>query len=145
MTSMTRTFRCSILALLVSATATASAQEDAEGADGLRVAEMTLSRGYESGEAVDPTTTFRRTDGRVWVVIRLENESGAETEVRVTFERADAEVGTGTGGVTLSVPSRRRYRTVARTGTGRPAGRYRVVVRTAGGSVIGQQEFEITE
>lgn len=143
---MTRLALAMALSLaLGSVSSAALAQETAASAEGLSVTEMTLARGYADGAAVDPTTTFSRSDGRVWVVIRLANESGAESEIRVTFERADAEAGSGGGGVTLSVPARRSTRTVARTGTARPAGRYRVVVRTPDGTIISQQEFSITE
>jgi hypothetical protein len=81
------------------------------------------------------------------VLIRIENTTGAETDIRVAFERADREV-TATSepagaGVTLHVPAQRRYRTQARTGTV-TAGRFRVVVRTAAGSVLGTAEYEVT-
>lgn len=118
--------------------------EAGEAVDGIRIAEMTLARGVERGTPVDPTTTFRAADGRVYVLIQLENGTGAETEIRVTFERADREVSAGgAGGVVLAVPARPRSRTVARTGTRAP-GRYRVVVRSAEGNVLGTAEYEIT-
>lgn len=120
------------------------AQEAGEVVDGLRVTEITLARALEGGNAVDPATSFSASDGRIFAVIRLENSTGAETEVRVTFERADREVAAGgSGGVTLGVPARPRYRTVARTGT-RAAGRYRVVVRSAAGNVLATAEYEVT-
>lgn len=115
-----------------------------EAVDGLRITEIVLARGVESGNAVGPGTSFSTADGRVFAVIRLENATGAETQVRVTFERADRELAAGgSGGVTLDVPARPRYRTVARTGTRAP-GRYRVVVRSSAGNVIGTAEYEIT-
>lgn len=118
-----------------------------EEVDGLRVTEITIAPSIEGGQAVDPRTTFRTTDGRVMVLIRLENSTGAETDIRVSFERADREVasgeGAGAGGLTLHVPAQRRYRTQARTGT-RAAGRFRVVVRTAAGNVLATAEYEVT-
>lgn len=130
-------------------TTLAAAQDAAparEEVDGMRVAEMTLARAIESGEPTDATTTFRQGEGPVWVVIRLENTTGAETDVRVSFERAEGEVRATSEtarGVTLHVPARRRYRTVARTVVGAP-GRYRVVVRSAAGNLLGTADYEIT-
>lgn len=122
------------------------AQEDPDASpavDGLRLTELTLARNIEAGRAIDPTNTFQVSDGRVWVLVRVENQSGAETEIRVSFERADRELGAREGaGVSLEIPNRRRYRTVARTGTRAP-GRYRVVVRTASGSVLGSVEYDV--
>ncbi|MDQ3031599.1 MAG: hypothetical protein M3Y87_04220 [Myxococcota bacterium] len=130
------------------ATSLAAAQEAAparEEIDGLRIADMTLTRAIEGGEPTDATTTFERGAGPVWVVIRLENATGAEADVRVSFERAEGEVAAtteGGRGVTLHVPARRRYRTVARTVVGAP-GRYRVVVRTAAGNLLGTADYTI--
>lgn len=127
--------------------APASAQEaaEAEEVDGLRITEITLARGVEAGQAVDPTNTFAAADGRVFVLLRLANSTGAEADIRVSFERADREVAASTtaGGVTLHLPARPQTRTVARTGTRAP-GRYRVVVRSAAGNVIGTAEYEVT-
>lgn len=107
-------------------------------------AEVTTAHGYASGEAVDPATTFTHADGRVMVAISIENPAATETEITVQFQRADAPVGPGTGGVHLSIPARRHYHTVARTGTTRP-GAWRAVVRNAEGEVIGQAEYTVTE
>jgi hypothetical protein len=112
--------------------------------DAALTAEVTTAHGYASGEAVDPATTFARTDGRVMVAISIENPEATETEITVQFQRADAPVGTGTGGVHLTVPARRHYHTVARTGTTR-AGAWRADVRNAEGEVIGQAEYTVTE
>jgi hypothetical protein len=111
------------------------------------VTELATARGYAAATgATDPTTSFRRTDGRVFVVIRLENPSGAEQDITVAFERAEGTPTTGArGGVTLHVPARRRYRTVARTSTNRAPGRWRAVVRNSAGEVLQTVEFEITE
>ena len=144
---MTRIALATMLSLGIAAfTAPALAQEEGAPteADGLSVLEMTLARGYEGGAAVDPSTTFRRADGRMFVVLQMSNTSGAEAEIRVAFRRADAEVGSGGGGATLTVAPR-RTRTLARTGTGRPPGRYLVVIMSPSGRVLAQQEFEITE
>ncbi|MBX7197334.1 MAG: DUF2914 domain-containing protein [Sandaracinaceae bacterium] len=143
--SYTRTvtfFATALAALSLSFASVASAQ-DAE----LRVTEMTTARGYEAARgAVDATTSFHRADGRVFVVIRIENPSGAEQDITVAFERAEGTPATGArGGVTLHVPASRRYRTVARTSTSRAPGRWRAVVRNAEGEVLQTVEFDIAE
>lgn len=124
-----------------------SEQGAREEVDGLRVTEITVARSIEGGQAIDPTSTFASTDGRVMVLIRVENSTGAETDIRVSFERADRELVSGESaagaGVALHVPAQRRYRTQARTGT-RGAGRWRVVVRTASGNVLATAEYEVT-
>lgn len=107
-------------------------------------AEVTTAHGYASGAAVDPSTTFTRADGHLMVAIAVENPAGTETEITVQFQRADAPVEAGHGGVHLTIPARRHYHTVARTGTTRP-GAWRAVVRNAEGEVIGQAEYTVTE
>jgi len=140
------------MALSIGAPLAASAQDAPapaapEEVDGLRVTEITVARNIEGGQAVDPTSTFSTSDGRVMVLIRVENSTGAETDIRVSFERADRELVSGeaamAAGVALHVPAQRRYRTQARTGT-RGAGRWRVVVRTASGNVLATAEYEVT-
>lgn len=129
---------------LALAPSSASAQDEG----GITVTEIVTSRAYTAADgATDPTTTFAASDGRLYVVVRVTNTTGAEADIRVSFERAEgtAADGGGTGGVVLHLPASRRYRTVARTSTSRPAGRYRAVVRTSEGTVLGQVEFEITE
>ncbi len=146
-----RSLLISSLAVALSLTSLARAQEaeapPSEVVDGLRITEIVLAHAVENGEAVQPSSTFTTADGRVMVLIRLENTTGAETDLRVSFERADREVTaaapTGGAGVTLHLPARARTRTVARTGT-RAAGRYRVVVRTSAGNVLGTAEYEVT-
>ena len=130
------------LGLALSALAPARAQDAA-----LTVAEISTARAYTAAEgATDATTTFSRTDGRVYVVVRIENPTRAEQDIRVAFERAEGTAAPGArGGVALHLPASPRYRTVARTSTNRAPGRWRAVVRNAEGAVIGQVEFEITE
>lgn len=114
----------------------------------LAVTEIVTARGYDRASgAVDPSTTFAHDSGNVVVVVRLTNSSGAEQDVRVSFERDEGEpsASTAPGGVALHIPASRRYRTVARGTTNRPPGSYRAVVRTSEGEVIGSVDFTITE
>jgi hypothetical protein len=143
-TSLSRNlFSLALVALVALGALTPAMAQDAT----VRVAEITTARAYSAAEgASDPTTTFRRTDGRVYVVVRIENPTRAEQDVRVAFERAEGTAAPGArGGVALHIPASPRYRTVARTSTNRAPGRWRAVVRSAEGAVIGQVEFEITE
>jgi hypothetical protein len=146
MTSIRTCLVTMILTALAAASLMLASLATAQDAD-LRVTELATARGYAAATgATDPTTSFRRTDGRVFVVIRLENPSGAEQDITVAFERAEGTPTTGArGGVTLHVPASRRYRTVARTSTNRAPGRWRAVVRNSAGEVLQTVEFEITE
>jgi hypothetical protein len=118
--------------------ARASAQEAAE----LTVTEIQLSSELENGQAVSPATSFARGAGNVYAVVRVQNPSGAETSVRVSFQRIDGEERVG---ISLPIPARPRYRTVARMSSRHPAGRYRVVVHAPDGREIGSAEFTVTE
>lgn len=129
----------------------ASAQDSVEPSDaaasdreGLEIAELTLAKGYEQREPVEPTTAFSVGDGRVWVVLRVKNTTGSEATIRVTFETASRDLGeVPVGGVTLTIPpSTRGYRTVARTAL-RRAGSYRVVVRTESGAVLQSADYQV--
>lgn len=121
--------------------AVAAAQE---ASSGVTTTEVVAAHGFEHGRAVDPATTFTHADGRIFIAIAVQNDTGSDAEITVQFQRADQPVGSGTGSTHLTVPSQHRpYHTVARTGA-RP-GQWRAVVRDAGGNVIGQVEFTVTE
>lgn len=140
----TQMLKYSLFALFVLSISTASAQ-DAPSAAPITASTVTCARGYNRQDGpVDPSTSFARTDGRMFVVVQLENPTAAASNVTVTVERADQPVGTRRGGVVLEVPARRRYRTVARFTTNREPGRYRAIVLSASGEVVGQTEFEVT-
>lgn len=128
-----------LVATLVAAFGTTALAQDA----GVTASEVVAAHGFEHGRAVGPATSFTHADGRVYVAITVENTTGAESEITVQFQRADQPVGTGTGSTHLTVPAQRHYHTVARTGA-RP-GQWRAVVRDAGGNVIGQVEFSVSE
>lgn len=113
-------------------------------ASGVTTTEVIAAHGFEHGRAVNPGTTFTHADGRIYIAIAVQNDTGAEAEITVQFQRADQPVGTGVGSTHLTVPSQHRpYHTVARTGA-RP-GQWRAVVRDAAGNVIGQVEYTVTE
>ncbi len=128
-----------LVAVLFAAIAGTAQAQDAT----VTASEVVAAHGFEHGRAVGPATSFTHADGRIYIAITVENTTGAETEVTVQFQRADQPVGTGTGSTHLTVPAQRHYHTVARTGA-RP-GQWRAVVRDAGGNVIGQVEFTVTE
>ncbi len=116
----------------------------AQATGGVTTTEVVAAHGFAHGRAVDPASTFTAADGRIYIAIAVQNDTGAEAEITVQFQRADQPVGTGVGSTHLSVPAQHRpYHTVARTGA-RP-GQWRAVVRDAGGNVIGQVEFTVTE
>ncbi|MFO0682773.1 MAG: DUF2914 domain-containing protein [Sandaracinus sp.] len=128
-----------LVATLVAAFGTTALAQDAS----VTASEVVAAHGFEHGRAVGPATSFTHADGRIYIAITVENTTGAESEITVQFQRADQPVGTGTGTTHLTVPAQRHYHTVARTGA-RP-GQWRAVVRDAGGNVIGQVEFSVSE
>lgn len=129
----------SVLAVLSFAGGSAA---DAPEGTSLEVSEVILSRGLDRGEPVEPGTTFRRSDGRIYATIHLRNPERLSTDIRVAFERAAGR--RSSGGIELDVPPRVRYRTVARTGTRRAAGRYRCVVYR-GEEILHSVEFELVD
>lgn len=118
----------------------------AQDETGLNVTEIVTARGYERATGpVDPTTTFAHDSGNVFVIIRLANPTGAESDIHVSFERDEGEPSaTGSAsGLALHVPASRRYRTFARATTNRPPGAYRAVVRDDEGSLLSSVDFTI--
>ncbi|MEM9069086.1 MAG: DUF2914 domain-containing protein [Myxococcota bacterium] len=110
---------------------------------GLEVTEVILSKALENGRPVDPGASFSRRDGRIYCTVRVTNPSRTATTIRVAWERAGGPA--SSTGIELNIPARPRYRTVARTGTGRAAGRYRCVVYDADDRELGAAEYELTE
>ncbi|MAC29733.1 MAG: hypothetical protein CMN29_31350 [Sandaracinus sp.] len=131
------------LALGLATWPAASDAQDAEPSGGFEVYELVLSKALEDGRPVDPGTSFSRRDGRIYATIRVRNPERDATTIRVTWERAEGPA--SSGGIELDIPARPRYRTVARTGTGRAPGRYKCVVYDAEGRELASREFELIE
>jgi len=138
-----RAIRRALIVALAAAAGPAAGQDDGAATDELEVTEIVLSKALDSGRPVDPGTSFRRSDGRIYATIRVSNPRREETSIRVAWESAEGPA--SSGGIELDIPPRIRYRTVARTGTRRPAGRYRCVVYSADDTELGRVEFELVE
>ncbi len=114
-------------------------------------ASITLAKGLEDHETVGEGTSFSTSDGRIYAIVRVSNPARTESQIYVSFESADAPApattpaGTTPRGLALDIPAHPRWRTLARIGTNRPAGRYRCVVRSATGEELDAVEFTITE
>jgi len=108
----------------------------------LSVREIELASTLERGRAVSPTTSFTHADGRIYAVVHLENPSREETTIRVSLEPIE---GRPRAGVSLDVPARARYRTVARMSAAQAPGRYRIVVRTEDGRELSSVELTVSE
>ena len=106
----------------------------------VEVTEILMGTELESGVPTSPSTSFSRSDGRIYCMVRLTNASREAGAVRISFEPAE-----GPRGQRFEYPARPRYRTVARTGTRRDAGAYRCVVRTDEGAVLSHQDFQLSE
>ncbi|MFK8003916.1 MAG: hypothetical protein AB8H86_30410 [Polyangiales bacterium] len=109
--------------------------------DTLTVANVSMGNALERGRPVEAKTSFGQSEGRLYVVVQVQNPARAETQVRVMIRQAD---GRGRGGVNLNIPARRRYRTVARFSTQQAPGNYEAVVLNAAGEVISTTAFTIT-
>ena len=133
-----------LILLALAPLAHASAQDEgaAPAPTGLSVSETQLGTSLASGVVETPATTFSRSDGRLYAVIRVENPAAEATEIRVSLEPVD---GAARPGFTLQIPARRRYRTVARFSTAQRAGRYKVVVRSSDGTELSSTELTISE
>lgn len=129
----------SVLMMLGGLAAGVTAQSD------LEVTEILLGTELEAGVPTSPSTSFSRSDSRIYCMVRLANRTGAEGAIRIAFEQADGEPEAAARGHRYEFPARTRYRTVARTGTQRAAGSYRCVVRTDEGAVLSHQNFELAE
>jgi hypothetical protein len=138
----TRLFASLVTALVLTLGASSLAQDETT----LNVTEIVTARGYERATGpVDPTTSFAHASGNLFVIIRLENPTGAESDIHVSFERDEGEPAAtaSAGGLALHVPASRRYRTFARATTNRPAGAYRAVVRDDAGGLLSSVDFTI--
>jgi len=120
----------------------AVAQEEGAEPEGLNIREVQVGTALVGGLVAEPQLTISRDAGRIFAVVRLNNPSREATTIRVSFEHAE---GPHRGGVSLDIPARRRYRTVARFGAAHPPGRYRVVIRTEDGVELGSVDVTITE
>lgn len=126
----------SLVALLSLAMPSSSDAQEA-----LSVASVTMGTALENGQPTEPKTTFAQNEGRLYVVVQLQNPAAAETQVRIMIRQAG---GSGRGGVTLEIPARRRYRTLARFTTRQTPGNYEAVVLNAEGVEISTTAFTIT-
>lgn len=131
----------SVLALTLTLAASVVAAQEAESG-ALSVSRVVLSKGFADGAPVEETNSFARTDGRIYVRIHLDNPSRVAGQIRVHIVNSE---GRGGGGVTLDVPARPRYRSLARFGTGRSAGSYNVVIENEAGEQISSTPLTITE
>lgn len=123
----------------------AVAQDESSNAP-LEVTEILMGTELESGVPTSPTTSFSRSDGHLYCMVRLRNRTGEAGQVRIGFERAgEGDPEPGARGRAFDYPARSRYRTVSRGTPNRAPGNYRCVVRTAEGAVLSHQDFRITE
>lgn len=130
-------------ALILAAGATVVAET---AAGGLTITEIVMASSMREGVPETTTTSFSRSQGWIYCFMRLENPSGGGNEILVSFEPATGgEPTVQVTGTRLRIPARRRYRTVARTGSDMPVGQYRCVVRDREGAVLRHTPFEITE
>lgn len=141
------TIGSTVLALALGLGGFALAQDDAEDSNApLEVTEILMGTELESGVPTSPSTSFSRSDGHIYCMVRIRNRTGEAGQLRIAFERAgDGEPEPGARGRQFDYPARSRYRTVSRGTPNRAPGAYRCVVRTDEGAVLSHQDFTITE
>lgn len=141
-----KTLRAACVLCLIGGSAPAGllAQEGAtESAESstLELTELTVCRGVEDGQAVDPTDSFTTNRESIYALVRVKNPERADTHLYVSFVKEGRE---GVRGRQLAIAGRPRVRTVARTSSSYlGAGSYKVIVRDADGTVLGERPFTV--
>lgn len=135
---------CAALVILLGmglATVSTATAEETDGASPLELTELTVCRGVENGQAVDPSDTFAVAGENIYALVRVNNPERRDTNVFVSFVKEGRD---SVRGRQLAIAPRARVRTVARTSSGYlGAGSYKVIVRDADGTVIGERTFTI--
>lgn len=144
--------KTSLLALALALSTTTVLAEDAPAAPKPAVAaaadavasapslnRFELATGVEAREPVGAASEFSA-GTRVYAFLDVQNPGDA-TELVVTFER---EGGARSPGVTLNVPSGKRYRTHAFYSHTRAAGTYKCIVSTRDGTVVAEKTFQVS-
>jgi hypothetical protein len=106
---------------------------------GVSLTRFEIATGVEEREPVGAAAEFAA-GTKLYAFLDVKNPSDA-TELVVTFER---EGGTKSPGVTLSVPSGKRYRTYAHFSGAKAAGTYKCTVTTGDGTVVAEKTFQIS-
>ena len=97
-----------------------------------------LATGVEAREPVGTAESFSA-GTKVYAFLDVANP-GEATELVVTFER---EGGVRSPGVTLNVPSGKRYRTHAYYSFTSKPGVYKCIITTKDGAVVSEKSFEV--
>lgn len=109
-------------------------------AEGLGVESIVLCSAVENRMCVGEKRQFAPGE-MVWALLRLTNETRAETEIRVAYLEAALSAAPGQG-LRLRVPAQERYTTFSKAS--KPSdGRYDVVVTTATGAEIARARFQV--
>ena len=108
----------------------------------LSVREVALSTAVENGQPVNPKTSFGRSEGRLYVTVHMLNPARTEAEVTVLLRQAG---GANRARISLNIPARPRYRTLARFSTNQAPGSYEAVVLGPDGSELNVTTLTITE
>jgi len=109
-------------------------------AEGLGVESIALCTAIENRMCVGEKREFAPGE-MVWALLRVVNETHAETEIRVAYLQAALSPAPGQG-LRLRVPAQERYTTFSKASKSAD-GRYDVVVTTAGGAEIARARFQV--
>lgn len=109
-------------------------------AEGLGVESIALCTAIENRMCVGEKREFAPGE-MVWALLRIVNETRAETEIRVAYLEAALSPAPGQG-LRLRVPAQERYTTFSKASKAAD-GRYDVVVTTATGAEIARARFQV--
>lgn len=124
-------------------TRTATREVAQEGA--LRIRRIEVGTGVEAREPTGVADHFRASEERLYVFLELNNRSGSERDLTITFEPEHlSRTAQITGHVTLHVPANAaRHRTWAWSRNVHAVGTWSAVVRDETGHVLAHTEFEV--
>jgi hypothetical protein len=130
--------------------ATAAAKVEPKHAAKLSVKRITLARGVDHREPVDPSASFDAKAQKVYAFVELDNPERLPGEITVEFQPPSKkyEVAGGVRGsmgrVTLGVGEASRWRTWAFTRQAHEVGAWTAIVRDERGHELARETFDVT-
>jgi hypothetical protein len=129
-------------ALAAKTTAAPAKAAPRKAAVDLKVKRLVLAEGVKGREPVEPGTSFKADDDRIYAFVEIENGGAEAAQVTVEFEPPGG--GAASGNVTLDVGSSPHWRTWAYTRAAKKPGEWTAVVRSESGEVLAKAPFEVT-
>jgi hypothetical protein len=104
------------------------------------VKRLVVARGIENHEPIEISDAFKLEAKPIYAFVELENGSGNDSEIVVSFEKGSKR----TGMVELAVPSNaKRWRTWGKSNRVNEAGQWYAVVKNSEGKELARTPFSI--